>query len=85
MIRWLVGLDMPISFEVVGNRMLAYQRKAPAAGLAPLIGVLMAFRQRIPRVAWNLYPDLVTPRGAVAGTIRNGRGILPGPLERREG
>jgi hypothetical protein len=56
MIRWVVGLDMPISFEVVGNRMLAYQRKVPAAGLASLISVLMAFRQRIPRVAWNLYP-----------------------------
>jgi hypothetical protein len=56
MIRWLVSLDMPISFEVVGNRVLAYQRRVPAAGLAPLIGVLGAFRQRIPRVAWGLYP-----------------------------
>ena len=56
MIRWLVRLAMPISFEVVGNKMLAYRRKVPAAGLAPLIGVLTAFRQRIPRVAWNLYP-----------------------------
>jgi hypothetical protein len=56
MIRWLVALDMPISFEVVGNRLLAYQRKVPPAGLAPLIGVLLSFRQHIPRVAWNLYP-----------------------------
>jgi len=56
MMRWLVALEPPISFEVVGNRLLAFQRKVPAPGLSPLIGVLLAFRQHIPRVAWNLYP-----------------------------
>jgi hypothetical protein len=55
MIRWLVEMDLPISFEVAGNRLLAYQRRVPVPGLSPLVGVLLAFRERIPRVAWNLY------------------------------
>lgn len=56
MIRWLAQMDLPISFEVAGSRLLAYQRRGPVPGLAPLIGVLLTFRERIPRVAWNLYP-----------------------------
>jgi hypothetical protein len=56
MIRWLVSLEQRISFEVVGSRLLAYTKKAPPAELIPLIGGLATFRQRIPRVAWGLYP-----------------------------
>jgi hypothetical protein len=56
MIRWLVQLDLPVSFEVAGSRLLAYTKRVPAPGLAPLMGALVAFRDRIPRVAWNLYP-----------------------------
>jgi hypothetical protein len=56
MIRWLVSLEQRVSFEVVGSRLLAYTKKAPPADLVPLIGALAAFRQRIPRVAWGLYP-----------------------------
>jgi hypothetical protein len=56
MIRWLVELELPVSFEVAGSRLLAYQRRVAPPGLSPLIGVLLALRGRIARVAWNLYP-----------------------------
>jgi hypothetical protein len=54
MIRWLVELK-GVSFEVSGSRVLAYARKGPPEGLAALIGALLAFRDRIPRMAWNQY------------------------------
>ena len=56
MLDWLVGFDQGYAFEVVGNRVLAYRRRTNAAGLLPLIGTLRMFRDRIPRVAWGLYP-----------------------------
>ncbi len=56
LLEWLVGSDQGYAFEVVGNRILAYRRRTKAQGLVPLIGTLMMFRDRIPKVAWGLYP-----------------------------
>ena len=56
MLEWLARPDQGYAFEVAGNRVLAYGGKAKAPGLIPLIGTLMMFRERIPRVAWGLYP-----------------------------
>lgn len=56
MLEWLVAFDQGLSFEVVGNRILAYGRRAKPSGFLPLIGTARMFRDRIPRVALNLYP-----------------------------
>ena len=56
MLEWLVNFDQGLSFEVAGNRILAYRNRAKPSSLVPLIGTAMMFRDRIPRVARNLYP-----------------------------
>lgn len=56
MLDWLVSFDQGYSFEVAGNRILAYRRRIKPAALEPLIGTLVMFRERVPRVAWGLYP-----------------------------
>jgi hypothetical protein len=56
MLDWLVSFDQGLSFEVVGNRVLAYSRRVKPPGLLPLIGTALLFRERIPPVALNLYP-----------------------------
>ncbi|MGH2683837.1 MAG: hypothetical protein ACRDJP_00030 [Actinomycetota bacterium] len=56
MLEWLVGFDQGYAFEILGNRILAYGRRTKASGLTPLLGTLTMFRDRVPRVAWTLYP-----------------------------
>lgn len=56
MLEWLVEFDQGLSFEILGNRILAYGSKADPAALLPLVGTASMFRDHIPRVAWNLYP-----------------------------
>jgi len=56
MLRWLVDFDQGLAFEVAGNRLLAYRKRHGASGMMPLIETLFMFRERIPRVAWNLHP-----------------------------
>lgn len=56
MLDWMVGFDQGYAFEVTGNRILAYRKRTKAQGLVPLIGTLVMFRDRIPRVAWGMYP-----------------------------
>ena len=56
MIEWLVTSDPGYAFEVVGNRVLAYGRRAKAVELPRLVAALTAFRDRVPRVAWTMYP-----------------------------
>jgi hypothetical protein len=56
MVEWLVTFDQGLSFEVVGNRVLAHRGRVKPPGLVPLIGTAAMFRDRIPRVALNLYP-----------------------------
>jgi hypothetical protein len=84
MIRWLVSLDMPISFEVVGNKLLAYRRKVPATGLARSSASLWRSASTSPGS-----PGTCTrprdPRRCRGGDDADRRGILPGPPERREG
>jgi hypothetical protein len=56
MIDWLVGFDQGLAFEVLGNRVLAYRSQVHPHKLLPILETLEMFRQRIPRVALNLYP-----------------------------
>lgn len=56
MLRWLVDFDQGLSFEVMGNRVLAYGPRAKPSGLLALIGTAVKFQTHIPRVAWSLYP-----------------------------
>jgi hypothetical protein len=55
MIRWLLGLDRPVCFEVVGRWIIAYHGRVRPARLIPLIGSAAGFRERIPRAATDLY------------------------------
>jgi hypothetical protein len=55
MIRWLLSLDRPVSFEVAGPWILAYHGRVRPEGLIPLIGAAAELRERIPRGAWSLY------------------------------
>ena len=55
MIRWLLALDRPVSFEVVGKWILAYHGRVRPRRLLPLIGSAAGFRERVPRVAVSLY------------------------------
>lgn len=56
MLEWLVSFDQGLAFEVVGNRILAYQDRVKPPGLVPVIGTAIMFRDRIPPVALRLYP-----------------------------
>ncbi len=56
MMDWLVASDQGYALEIVGNQILAYGRRGKVDELIPLVGALLAFRDRIPRVAWGLYP-----------------------------
>ena len=56
MLRWLVDFDQGLAFEVAGNKVLAYRKRHGASGMVPLIETLLMFRERVPRVAWSLYP-----------------------------
>jgi hypothetical protein len=55
MIRWLLSLERPVSFEVAGSWILAYHGRVRPEGVIPLIGAAAEFRERIPRGAWSLY------------------------------
>jgi hypothetical protein len=56
MLEWLVGFDQGVAFEVLGNRILAYGDRRKPHLLMPMIETARMFRDRIPRVALNLYP-----------------------------
>jgi hypothetical protein len=55
MMRWLLSISRPMSFEVVGRWILAYHGRVRPTGLIPLIGSVAGFRERIPRAATSLY------------------------------
>jgi hypothetical protein len=55
MMRWLLSLTRPVSFEVAGRWILAYHGRVRPTALIPLIGSAAGFRERIPAVAMSLY------------------------------
>jgi hypothetical protein len=55
MMRWLLSLSRPMSFEVAGRWILAYHGRVRPTGLIPLIGSVAGFRERIPRAATSVY------------------------------
>jgi hypothetical protein len=55
MMRWLLSLPRPMSFEVVGRWILAYHGRVRPTNLIPLVGAAAGFGERIPRVVSSLY------------------------------
>jgi hypothetical protein len=55
LMRWLLALDRPVCFEVVGKWIIAYHGRVRPARLIPLIGSATGFLERIPRVTAGLY------------------------------
>lgn len=55
MMRWLLSLGRPMSFEVAGRWILAYHGRVRPTGLIPLIGSATGFRKRVPAAASSLY------------------------------
>jgi hypothetical protein len=55
LMRWLLSLGRPTSFEVAGRWILAYHGRVRPTGLIPLIGSVAGFQERIPRAATSLY------------------------------
>jgi hypothetical protein len=57
MIRWLLAHGQDYVLEVNDGRMLAACRRVRPTALLPLMGTLRAWRERVPRVVYSLYPN----------------------------
>jgi hypothetical protein len=55
MMQWLVTVDDAFQFEVSGKWILCFSKRRAPLDLVPLIGTLQQFRQRVPRVVYELY------------------------------
>jgi hypothetical protein len=55
LMRWLLSLQRPVSFEVAGRWILAYHGRVHPTGLIPLIGSAAGFGERVPSAATSLY------------------------------
>lgn len=56
MMEWLLKNGEGFSFEVAADRLLCFCRKVGPMEIVPLLGTAKAFRDRIPRVVYSLYP-----------------------------
>jgi hypothetical protein len=56
MMAWLLTVPGEFSFEVCGRWLLCYSRRRAPFDLVPLLGTLRGFRERVPRVVFDLYP-----------------------------
>ncbi len=56
MMAWLLTVPGELSFEVCGRWLLCYSRRRAPFDLVPLLGTLQGFRERVPRVVFELYP-----------------------------
>ncbi|HXF71312.1 MAG TPA: hypothetical protein VNO79_01710 [Actinomycetota bacterium] len=56
MMDWLLTVPGEFSFEVCGRWLLCYSRRRAPFDLVPLLGTLQGFRERVPRVVFDLYP-----------------------------
>jgi hypothetical protein len=56
MIAWLLEHGAGYAFEVIGDRMLCWRRRGPAADKLDGLGTARAFNERIPAVVSSLYP-----------------------------
>lgn len=57
MMAWLLAEADGHGFELVGDRMLCWRRRAEPAAIGRLLGTATAFRDRIPDVVRSLYPN----------------------------
>lgn len=55
MMRWPLGTHPAFSFEASGRWLLVSSRRPRPAELVPLLGTLRQFRDRVPRVVFDLY------------------------------
>lgn len=56
MMEWLLQHGEGYAFEVIGDRLLCYRRRAAPAQMIHLLGTAKTFRDRIPAVVRSLYP-----------------------------
>jgi hypothetical protein len=56
MMAWLLTVPGEFSFEVCGRWLLCSSRRRAPFDLVPLLGTLRGFRERVPRVVFDLYP-----------------------------
>ncbi|HEX6131244.1 MAG TPA: hypothetical protein VF044_05905 [Actinomycetota bacterium] len=56
MIEWLLAEGSSCAFEVVGDRVLVSSARLDPAAIPSLLATAKAFRERIPRVVFDLYP-----------------------------
>jgi hypothetical protein len=61
MIRWLITVDGAFAFEVAGRWILCFSKRRRPTELVPLFGTLQGFRERVPRVVFDLYGEAVPP------------------------
>lgn len=58
MMQWLIGVDGDFQFEASGKWLLCFSKRRRPTELIPLLGTLKQFRERVPRVVYELYgPD----------------------------
>jgi hypothetical protein len=61
MIQWLLTVDGAFEFEVAGRWILCFSKKRRPTELIPLLGTLQRFRDRVPRVVFELYGEAIPP------------------------
>jgi len=59
MMRWLLGADADLRFEVAGRWLLAFSEKRRPEELVSLFASLGGFRDHLPRIVYELYPGRV--------------------------
>ena len=60
MLQWLLTVDGEFQFEVARRWILCFSKKRAPTELIPLFGTLNAFREHVPRVAFELYGPSTT-------------------------
>lgn len=56
MMAWLLSVPAEFSFEASGRWLLCSSKRRGPFDLVPLLGTLQGFRDRVPRVVFELYP-----------------------------
>lgn len=56
MMEWLLGSPSEFRFDACGPWLMCFGKKQRPNELIPLLGTLEGFRDRVPRVVYDLYP-----------------------------
>ena len=64
MMRWLLSTRSEFAFEACGPWLLCFSKRRKPLEIVPLLGTLKGFRDQVPRVLYELYPDGSAPARA---------------------